>query len=238
MLVLHFVEQECLQGSFDALEKHVNQHGVPLAYYSDKHGIFRVNTKEAKTGTGKTQFGRALDELGIELICANTPQAKGRVEKANQTLQDRLVKEMRLHNISDINTANVFLPEFMADYNRRFAVAAHNSTDAHRKFTHTPAALAQILSRQGTRKVSKNLEIRYDKKTYQIQTQQYSHTLRRANVTVSDKQGHVTLLYKEKVLEYKVFDTGNQPAPIQVLRLRLFDGDRFALYEEFPQISY
>jgi len=82
LLVLHFVEQECLQGYYDGVEKHLKKHGIPKTYYSDKHSIFRVPIKEAKTGDGKTQFGRALNELDIDLICANTPQAKGRVEKA------------------------------------------------------------------------------------------------------------------------------------------------------------
>ena len=71
-----------------------------MAFYSDRHGIFRVNAKDAQSGDGKTEFGRVVERLGIGLINALTPQAKGRVERANQTLQDRLVKEMRLRNIS------------------------------------------------------------------------------------------------------------------------------------------
>lgn len=215
LLSLHFVEQECLQGYFDTIEKHLRQHGVPLSYYSDKHSIFRVHIKEAKSGTGKTQLGRALDELGIELICANTPQAKGRVEKANQTLQDRLVKELRLHQISDINTANAFLPEFIQDYNRRFAVSPQNSQDAHRPLTNDTESLSLILSLKENRKISKNLQLQYHNTVYQIQSKTLSYTLRGATVTVCDNQGDITLLYKGKKLSYKVFDLGNQPAPIQ-----------------------
>ena len=74
---------------------HLQRYGRPGAYYSDKHSTFRINKSEAISGTGETQFGRACRELNIELICANTPQAKGRVEGVNSTLQDRLVKEMR-----------------------------------------------------------------------------------------------------------------------------------------------
>lgn len=215
LLSLHFVEQECLQGYFDAVEKHLRQHGIPLAYYSDKHGIFRVNIKEAKSGTGKTQLGRALDELGIELICANTPQAKGRVEKANQTLQDRLVKELRLHQISDINTANAFLPDFIQDYNRRFAVDPQNPQDAHRPLTNDAESLTLILSLKESRKVSKNLQLQYHNKVYQIQSKTLSYTLRGATVTVCDNQGDIKLLHKGKMLPYKVFDLGNQPTLIQ-----------------------
>lgn len=215
LLVLYFVEQECLQGYFDAIEKHLKSHGVPLAYYSDKHGIFRVNIKEAQSGTGKTQLGRALEELGIELICANTPQAKGRVEKANQTLQDRLVKELRLRDISDINTANAFLPEFIADYNCRFAVAPENSQDAHRILKEDKDSLSIILSQKQSRKVSKNLQLQYQNKVYQIQSKELSYSLRGAMVTVSDNKGDIQLLYNTKKLVYQVFDRGNQPAPIQ-----------------------
>src|SRR4051794_41356030 len=79
-----------------------------------------------------TQFGRALDQLNIDIICANAPQAKGRVERANSTLQDRLVKEMRLAGISTIEAGNQFLPAFMADYNRRFAQEPRPDNDLHR----------------------------------------------------------------------------------------------------------
>jgi hypothetical protein len=87
----------------------------PIAFYSDKHATFRVNKVGATEGDGMTQFGRALHELNIDIICANAPQAKGRVERANGTLQDRLVKEMRLAGISTIEAGNAFLPAFMED---------------------------------------------------------------------------------------------------------------------------
>src|SRR5215204_5874946 len=77
----------------------LERYGKPVAFYSDKHAIFRVNRKEAQGGDGMTQFGRALDELTIEIICANAPQSKGRVERCFGTLQDRLVKELRLASI-------------------------------------------------------------------------------------------------------------------------------------------
>src|SRR3990167_9966655 len=107
---LYFAEQERTEAYFTCMEKYLAAYGRPCSLYSDKHGIFRVNTPEAKSGTGETQFGRAMRELGIELICAHSPQAKGRVERANGMLQDRLVKEMRLRGISDINTANPSVP--------------------------------------------------------------------------------------------------------------------------------
>jgi transposase len=108
-------------------------HGTPLAFYSDRHGIFRVNAKDAQSGDGKTEFGRVAARLDIEAIHALTPQAKGRVERANQTLQDRLIKEMRLQGISSIEAAQGFVPNFIAIWNKRFAVEPRDPADAHRR---------------------------------------------------------------------------------------------------------
>ncbi len=99
------------------MRSYLTEFGKPLAFYSDKFGVFRVNIPNALSGTGLTQFGRALKELDIELICAHSPQAKGRVERANQTLQDRLTKELRLRGICSLAAANAYLPEFIAAYN-------------------------------------------------------------------------------------------------------------------------
>ncbi|EKE19310.1 MAG: integrase catalytic region, partial [uncultured bacterium] len=111
-----FVVSESTAAYFIATKEYLLLHGKPLAFYLDKHGVFRVNT--AKGGTagvedsnGLTQFGRSMKELTIELIFADTPQAKGRVERVNQTLQDRLVKEMRLEGIATMDEANAYLPQ-------------------------------------------------------------------------------------------------------------------------------
>lgn len=104
LMALRFVPAETTRAYMETLRGYLNDHGVPLALYSDRHSIFRVNNPEREGEL--TQFTRAIKTLGIEPIHANSPQAKGRVERANQTLQDRLVKEMRLQNISDIETAN------------------------------------------------------------------------------------------------------------------------------------
>jgi hypothetical protein len=99
-----------------------------VAFYSDKHGVFRVNHEGALRGDGMTQFGRALDALNIEIICANSSQAKGRVERAHKTLQDRLVKELRLAGVSSLAEGNALLPVFIADYNARFACPASGAS--------------------------------------------------------------------------------------------------------------
>jgi hypothetical protein len=103
-----------------------------LPFYPDKHSVFRVAKKDAKGGQGMTQFGRALCELNIEILCANSSQAKGRVERANRTLQDRLVKELRLAGISGMEDGNAFLPGFIERYNARFARTPARTDDLHR----------------------------------------------------------------------------------------------------------
>ncbi len=121
LTALRFAPAETTRAYLGALRDHVLAHGCPAAFYSDRHGIFRVNAKDAAGGDGKTEFGRVSERLRIELINALTPQAKGRVERANQTLQDRLVREMRLRGISSIEEAQAFTPAFIAAWNDKFA---------------------------------------------------------------------------------------------------------------------
>ena len=206
IMMLHFEEEESAQGYFDATYKYIMEHGVPIAYYSDRHGIFRVNIKEARSGTGETQYSRALRELDITLINANSPQAKGRVENKNGTLQDRLVKELRLQGISDIKSANAFLPVFIKDYNQRFAKTPASSTNLHRKSRMPAKSLRHILSYQEERVISKNLEVHYENKVYQIQSKTPGYTMRRAKIKVHNDHGNITLIYKGKSLPYKVFE--------------------------------
>jgi hypothetical protein len=125
--------------------------------YSDRHGNFRVNAKEATTGDGKTEFGRVAERLGIVVIHARTPQAKGRVERANQRLQDRLVKEMQLRNIASMEAANAFSPIFIASFKQRFAGPPRDDASAFRPWTDTPEAFDTALARREERVLSKAL---------------------------------------------------------------------------------
>ena len=214
LMTLHFAEEESTEAYFTATQAHIKKHGRPLAYYSDRHGIFRVNIREALAGTGETQFSRAMRELDIDLICANSPQAKGRVERANATLQDRLIKEMRLRGISNIEVANAFLPEFIEDYNQRFSVAPANAVDAHRTSMPTNATLNLIFSEQHQRTISKNLEVSYKNVIYQIQARTPGYTMRGAKLTVCESKTEITLIYKNKSLSYKMFDKKNKPSEV------------------------
>jgi len=205
LVQLRFVESESFFSYCQAAEGYFKRHGKPVAFYSDKHGIFRVNQPSTGSSDALTQFGRAMQELDIQIICANTPQAKGRVERVNQTLQDRLVKEMRLRGISSMADGNAYLPEFMEDLNRRFAAQPRSTHDAHRPLT-TKDDLARILTWQETRTISKNLTLQFEKVVYQIQTKRPSYALRNAKVTVCvDPHQNISLLYKGQSLPYTIF---------------------------------
>lgn len=180
---LQFVNSESTLGYMAALERHIQLHGLPMALYSDRHSIFRINKKEPLADT-QTQFARALKELGIDGIQANSPQAKGRVERANQTLQDRLVKEMRLQGISGQDAANAWLPSFIETFNRRFAVPAASTQDAHLPYRGKAEQLRRILSVQDTRTLSKNLSCQVDGLLLQVSTSGSGLSLRGASVCV------------------------------------------------------
>jgi hypothetical protein len=154
LMVLRFVASESAFDYFRATRAYLETHGKPVAFYSDKHNIFRVNNGEG--GERVTQFGRALEALNIDIICANSPQAKGRVERAFGTLQDRLVKEMRLAGIASIEAANAWLPAFVASYNARFGREPTNTKDLHRKLR-AADNLSEILAWREERTVTHNL---------------------------------------------------------------------------------
>jgi transposase len=143
-----FVKEECLEGYFQGMKRYIETYGRPLAIYSDRHTIFKSPKSEEKPSL--TQFGRAMKELDIELIYANTPQAKGRVERSHGVLQDRLIKMMRLEGISSIKEGNIYLEKFRQDYNERFGKPPRNQEDAHRELS-TDKDLDKILCRKEVR---------------------------------------------------------------------------------------
>lgn len=206
LVELWFVPHESFFGYCEASRHYFERCGKPVAFYSDKHGIFRVNSEQTiGLGSGMTQFGRAMQELDIQIICANSPQAKGRVERANQTLQDRLVKELRLRGISDLEAGNAYLPEFREDYNRRFAVEPRSTHDAHHPLLKSEN-LDLIFTHQKTGTLSKDLTVQSKKIIYQIQSDRPGYALRKAQVTVCENaKGEVTILYKDKPLAYSIY---------------------------------
>lgn len=207
LMELRFVASESAFDYFASTRTYLGRHGKPVAFYSDKHSIFRAYTDGA-TGRNKgvTQFGRALGELNIDILCANTPQAKGRVERMNQTLQDRLVKELRLRGIATPEAGNAFLPEFMADYNRRFECAPKNAHDAHRPLR-GDEDLERIFSWQEERILSRNLTVHFKRVTYLVQPGPETVPLGGKPVRVHQwEDGRIEIRHGAQPLPYSVFD--------------------------------
>ncbi len=200
-----FTPAETTQAYLDGLHAYVLAYGCPAALYSDRHGIF---TKHNPEDGEPTQFQRATAELGIATIQALTPQAKGRVERLFQTLQDRLVKAMRLAGISDMEAANAFLPTYLPEHNVRFAVPPADTEDAHVSCTLDETLLARVCTTQQRRKLDKNLVLSFKRQRYIIQTGDTSrYALRGQTVTVVEYlDGRIELLHNAEILPFKVFD--------------------------------
>ena len=205
LMELRMSETESAFSYFHATRAYLQRHGKPVALYSDKAGVFRVNAKSPKAGDGFTQFGRAMTELNIDVICANTPAAKGRVERAHQTLQDRLVKELRLRGMSAMDEANRYLPEFMDDYNRRFARAARNDHDAHRPLLEHDR-LDDIFTWQEERRVTAQLTVHHKRTMYLLEPTEEAKAAARKRVTVVEyEDGGVSIRYRGVALAARPF---------------------------------
>ena len=206
LMQLRFVPSESTDSYFEALTGYLTEHGCPTAFYSDKHTVFRVNRPDAKGGSGMTQFGRALAELNIEILCANSSQAKGRVERANRTLQDRLVKELRLAEISDMSTGNAFLPGFIKQYNEKFAIPAIRAENLHRTLNVQAPRLADILCHREQRHVSQQLSLAYDRKQIILERSEVADGLAGQYVEVYDFADRpLEVRWKGYSLPYRVF---------------------------------
>jgi len=215
ILAAEFVEHESFFAYARVCKGYFHQQGLPEAFYSDRHGIFRVNNPNTTTTDSLTQFGRAMSELGIEIICASSPEAKGRVERANQTLQDRLVKEMRLAGIDNYAQANAFLEKYIPVYNQKFAVQPRSHLDYHEPLR-PENHINPILSKQSQRKISKNLQIQYQKVIYQIDTDRPAYALRGRTVTVCESEyGRIRILLNGSTLKYNVYH--RQPKQAEVV---------------------
>lgn len=200
ILAAEFVPEECFFSYGELCKRYFKEHGLPKSLYSDRFSVFRDNHKDNLSYEPITQFQRALSVLDIELICATSPQAKGRVERANETLQDRLVKEMRLLGISDYEQANQYLPEFILDYNRRFAVMPASGVDFHRPLDETQD-LDFLFSIHGFRKITQTLQIHYAGKTYQIVTRHPAYYYAKQEVLITcDSAGLISAWFDGNLL--------------------------------------
>jgi transposase len=193
ILAARFELEETTNGYFGLMKGYLQEHGKPVCLYTDKHSSFRIN--HGKDRSKPTQFARAMKELNIEMVVAHSPQAKGRIERANGVLQDRLVKELREKGISTIEEANLFLPTYLKMYNKRFGKVPSSPFNAHRELKHNQD-LDHILCKKESRRVSKNLEISYKTSIFQIQALNRANRLRGANVQV------IELMDSEILIEY------------------------------------
>jgi transposase len=206
LMHLQFVESESTFAYFHAARTYLEAWGKPVAFYSDKHGVFRVNHPGALGGDGMTQFGRALHALNIDIICANSSPAKGRVERANKTLQDRLVKELRLAGAATLAEGNALLPAFIADYNARFAKAPANTKDLHRPLR-AGDDLDDAFAWKEERTLSRALTLQYDKILFIVEPTDQAKAAIGKRVTVMDyPDGRLAIRYRGIELPYRTFD--------------------------------
>src|SRR5258707_7946598 len=238
LMQLRFVPSESTDSYFGALQGYLNDHGCPVAFYSDKHTVFRVNKPEAKGGSGMTQFGRALAELNIEILCANSSQAKGRVERANRTLQDRLVKELRLENVCDIEAGNAFLPKFLQRFNERFALVAAKPENLHRPLNVKPSRLNDILCHREQRHVSEQLTMSYDRKQIILERNDLSEGLGGKYVDLYDfPDGRLEVRWKGHSLPYRIFSKDQRVSHTAVVENKRL-GHALAMIKAQQDVKY
>lgn len=193
---------------FGFWREYLVKNGKPRSIYLDKFGTYNINHRLAQEHSDTlTQFERAADELRIELIKANSPQAKGRVERLFGTLQDRLMKELRLQNISTVNDANIFLEKiFMPKFNAKFSVEPRNKTDVHQKLSQKEMQqLPGIFSHHTERTVLNDFTFSFHKQWYQLTKEQPATICKKDTVVVEerlDQTIHIRL--RGKYLNYKL----------------------------------
>ncbi len=198
-----FYDYEGTMPALDSFQRYVKQYGIPLAVYADKHTTYRSpaepTVEEQLAGVAPaSQFGRALRDLGVELIAAHSPQAKGRIERLFHTLQDRLVKEMRMAGIATLAEANRFLPAWLAQYNRRFTVVPTHATDLHRPLP-VGMDVKAVLALRTRRVLRRDRTVAHGGQFYQIQDR-----VRATHVLVEERvDGTLRLLHGDRRLTYQ-----------------------------------
>lgn len=204
---LKFAKNEGVVEVFRFWKDYLEVKNKPVAIYLDKFSTYKVNHKNATDNHELlTQFQRACNDLNINLISAHSPQAKGRVERLFETLQDRLVKELRLQNISDTETANQFLEEkYIRIFNEKFAVIPTKDTDLHRPLTeHDEKNIDKIFSIQSKRQVKNDFTIQFKNIWYQLAEIQPATVYKKDVILVEERlDGSVCLSKKEKYLNFK-----------------------------------
>jgi len=218
-----FDDNEGVHAVFRFWWKYIETYGLPAAIYLDKFSTYKVNHPNAVDNEGvMTQFQRAMGELGIRVICANSPEAKGRIERLFGTLQDRMVKEMRLANIKDRESANRFLKNtYLPDHNKRFIVSPRQEGDAHRKLTdELRKRLPSIFSVQSERRVNNDFTIRFKNRWLQLAAAQDTTVYKNDNVIIEEQlDGTLRVRLKDTYLAYTTIGRHERAARPRVTAL-------------------
>lgn len=237
-----FVDYEGTFTLFETTEHYLKTYGKPFSFYVDKHSTFKINRQatveeELKDLMPQSQFGRAMDQLRIALIFAHSPQAKGRIERLFETLQDRLVKEMRLERISTKEEATRYFREvYIPRHNAKFAVLPKDPANVHRVLL-TTDDLRKIFTIQTKRVVSKVLVVQYKNTRYQLDTTgAYQYLLKKAAVLVEEnRDGVLVFRHKNKTIPYRVIQQAvRQPRLIQIASAKSFQERQVLIHAKDP----
>lgn len=218
-----FEDNEGIHAVFRFWRAYIETLGRPLAIYLDKFSTYKVNHKNAVDNKEfMTQFERAMRELDVRVICANSPEAKGRVERLFGTLQDRMVKEMRLADIKKRDEANHFIrKKYMPDHNKRFSVPAKDANDAHRPLSDDlRVKMSSIFSVQSKRKVNNDYTIQFKNQWFQLEAKQKTAVYKRDEVIVEERlDGTIHVRLKDTYLEYRKLPERPKPVHVPVVAL-------------------
>jgi transposase len=201
-----FSGEETIWAAVTVLRKWVSQYGIPQALYTDWKNVYVKEPTPKQELRGEmpvTQFGRMCAKLGIRIMAAHSPQAKGRVERSHGTHQDRLIKKMRLQHIASMEAGNRFLPAYLANHNRRFVTTPQAAEDFH---TPVPKGLdlETIFRLEETRTISNDWVISYHSRLLQIQRNSRQHAPARSKVTVCEGQdGRITIYYRDQLMPWE-----------------------------------
>lgn len=218
-----FDNHEGVEPTFDYWREYIERQGKPYAIYVDKFSTYSMNHKLAQENSDTlTQFERAMEELNIGIVHAKSPQAKGRVERIFKTLQDRLIKELRLKNIATIKEANEFLEQyFLPKFNAKFMVEARNKADLHKPLSELERKkLDSIFSRHYERVVNNDFTISYQKQYYQLEKNQPVTICKQDKVTIEERLNQpIKIKLRGKYLNYQLLP--QKPAKISTKEKQL-----------------
>lgn len=256
ILALFFTKNECMEGYFELMRQIINNHGIPMALYSDRHTIFispndgKLTVEEQLAGkrVNLTQFGRAMDELGVSIIKARSPQAKGRIERLWQTLQSRLPVEFKVHEVNTMDGANAFLAKFIASFNARFAVEPKDPKSEFRQLA-SDINLDTILCIKDERVLINGSAFSYHGKHFELVNNGVMALIpHKAKVTVIDSQNagikasYAGMIYEtrmikdrpkaKKVIKAKSDGVNRKTAPAEDHPWRMSTKEKPKLYHE------